>query len=101
MLGTLALAAAVVFVVLAVVRLRGSAPPSLGTAALVVALVAGGLALARWQGGTDSRWLVAAALMVGGGALTLAKGNRALAIGAIVCGGLGAALVALAMATAR
>lgn len=98
MFGTLALAAAILFVVLAVARLRGTRLKVLVAGVPLAAALAAVFALLHWSAVTDTRWMVGGVLLVAATGLSLGRGNRALAIVAIVCGVLGAALFAVATA---
>lgn len=99
MFGTLALAAAILFVVLALARLRGSAPAVIATGVPVAAALAALFAVLHWSAIADSRWLVGGVLLIAALALSLIKANRTLAIVALILGILGAALFGVAIAS--
>ena len=99
MFATLALAAAVLFVVLAIARLRGTPLKVLAAGVPLAASLAAVFALLFWSASHDSRWLVGGVLMIGALGLSLGRPNRTLAIGAVILGLLGTALFGVATAS--
>lgn len=99
MTGTIAIVAAILFVVVALYRLAPAAPAQLRHLQLVLALVAGLAGIAHWHMILDSRWLVGGVLLVGAAVPGWIAGNRrGVAIAALVLGLLGAGLYGLAAA---
>ena len=98
MFGTLALAAGVLFLVLAIARLRRSPLKVLAAGVPLAAALAAVFALLHWHGTGDTRWMVGAVLLAAALGLSLGRGNRTLAIVAVICGVLGTALFGIATA---
>jgi uncharacterized membrane protein YfcA len=100
MFGIIALAAAVVFVVLAVYRFVPSALPQVGPISFAAAVIGGLSGIAHWHDIGDTRWLVGAILMLVGVVLAMiGAGNRTLRFAGVVFGALGALLFVVALTT--
>jgi hypothetical protein len=100
MTGTIALAAAGLFVALALFRLSAGAPTLAGRLAMVATFVAALFGAARWQSGAGSRWIVGSLLLFLALPVTaFSARSRNLTLAAAGLGLVGAALYAIASAT--
>jgi hypothetical protein len=96
MTATVALVAAVLFVLGALWRWSPAAPAKLSYGLLALGLAAGLLGIATWRAGGDSRWLVSGGLLVAAGVVAVLGRSRGITVAALVLALLGTALMGIA-----